>query len=255
MKKYKYYTGENGVRKRMPIDLASRLNLNYLALTNKTNKVGEFDLPEIVCNTEVFPDYIVGYSNPGNYHKSPNTAVAWYQFDDTFDGIDGLYNAIYYNDKKLLEKYKKRFKGVKFFISPDYSEMGDVDVIENLYRAKKARVVSIWLTVELGAIVIPNITFPRVEDILLYLRGYENCTVVAFSTMCYIDDRKEREYLKEAVKKTVDYLNLKAIVVYDVCKSNDAVYEVFEYAINKGIKIIIPPNNLKVRNAVNKEAV
>ena len=133
--------------------------------------------------------------------------------------------------------------------------MGDVDVIENLYRAKKARVVSIWLTVELGAIVIPNITFPRVEDILLYLRGYENCTVVAFSTMCYIDDRKEREYLKEAVKKTVDYLNLKAIVVYDVCKSNDAVYEVFEYAINKGIKIIIPPNNLKVRNAVNKEAV
>ena len=70
--------------------------------------------------------------------------------------------------------------------------MGDVDVIENLYRAKKARVVSIWLTVELGAIVIPNITFPRVEDILLYLRGYENCTVVAFSTMYYIDDRKER---------------------------------------------------------------
>ena len=53
----------------------------------------------------------------------------------------------------------------------------------------------------------------------------------------------------------MDYLNLKAIVVYDVCKSNDAVYEVFEYAINKGIKIIIPPNNLKVRNAVNKEAV
>ena len=94
MKKFETHVNERGEREKVPKDLTKKLNLNYLGLTNKTYAVGEYDLPEVICNTSVYPDYIAGYSNPGNYHKTLNTAVAYYQFDDTFDGIHGLYNDI-----------------------------------------------------------------------------------------------------------------------------------------------------------------
>ena len=177
---------------------------------------------------------VAGFSPTADYNKTPNTAVAFYLYDDTFDGIDGLYNAIYYKDEKLLKKFKERFKGVKFFIAPDYSQLGDLDDIENHYRIKKARVVALWLTFELGAIVIPNITYPTIDSLWFYLDGLEACTVVAFSTMGYVDDEVERDFLIEAVKQTVDKLSLNTIVVFDICGDNDAVNKIFAYAIKKG---------------------
>lgn len=151
-----------------------------------------------------------------------------------------------------MKKFKERFKGVKFFISPDYSLLGDIDDIENHYRIKKARIVSLWLTKELGAIVIPNITYPTIDSLWFYLDGLETCSVVAFSTKGYVGDTIEREFLTEAVKQTVDKLPLKAIVVFDSCGDNEAVDEIFAYAMEKGIKIVVPDNIMKMRNSARK---
>ncbi|SCW46774.1 DUF4417 domain-containing protein [Eubacterium ruminantium] len=252
MKRYEYHTNEYGERVAVPKDLQKLLNLQYLRYTNKTHSVGRHDLPEIICNTKVYPDYIALYPNKAEYRKTPFTAVAFYNYDDVFDGKDGLYNAIYYNDEKRLEWFKERFRGVRFFISPDYSELGDVDDIENNYRIKKARVVSLWLAIEMNAIVIPNITYPTVNSLWFYLDGLEKCTVVAFSTKGFIDNLVEREYLIEAVKYTVDHLHLEAIIVYDVCKDDKEALKIFNYAIEKGIKVIIPDNSLKQRNSSRK---
>ncbi len=252
MKRYDYHINEYGEKIRVPKDLKKLLNLQYLRFTNKTYSVGRHDLPELRCDTEVLPDYIALYNHPADYNKTPNTAVAFYLYDDTFDGIDGLYNAIYYKDEKLLKYFKERFKGVKFFIAPDYSQLGDLDDIENHYRIKKARVVALWLTMELGAIVIPNITYPTIDSLWFYLNGLEECTVVAFSTMGYVDDEVERDFLIEAVKQTVDKLSLNTIVVFDICGDNDAVNRIFAYAIKKGIKIVVPDNIMKLRNSARK---
>ena len=46
---------------------------------------------------------------------------------------------------------------------------------------------------------------------------------------------------------------LKVIVVYDVCKDNNAVNQLFFYATQKGIKIVVPDNALKARNRINAE--
>ena len=242
----------DGTLQKVPLDLIKKLNLHYLKYTNLTHYAGKHDLPALYCNTDVFPDYIALYSQKCDYHRTPNTAVAFYQFDDSFDGQNGLYSAIYYNNKKQLDGFKERFKGVRFFISPDYSELGDIDDIENIYRIKKSRVVAIWLMIELNAVVIPHITFPTISTIEFYLDGLEDCTVVAFSTKGYVSNKFEREILIEAVKYTVNRLNLKAIVVYDVCQDNKNAEEIFKYAIEKGIRVIIPPNIIKLRNQVNK---
>lgn len=252
MKQYDYYVNEYGEAKKVPKNLKKLLNLQYLRYTNKTFSAGKHDLPVLKCTTKVLPDYIASYSCPSEYHKTPYTAVAFYKYDNVFDGKDGLYNAIYYNDEKLLSDYKEKFAGVKFIIAPDYSELGDLDDIENNYRLKKARVVALWFVMEIGAIVIPNITYPTIESIGFSLDGLDDCTVVAFSTMGYVTDSLERNFLKEAVKYTVDQLNLKAIIVFDICGDNDAVEDIFAYAVKKGINVVVPPNMMKLRNTAKK---
>ena len=77
-------------------NLIRLLNLNYLTLTNRTVSNGDIDLPAINCNVSVYPDYIALYSQTSLYHKTNRTAVAFFQFDEDFDGKYGLYWAIYY---------------------------------------------------------------------------------------------------------------------------------------------------------------
>jgi len=181
----------------------------------------------------------------------PNTAVSFYNYDIKFDNIDGLFNAIYYKNDKLLKKYIERFKGCKLFISPDYSECGDVYVIENLYRIYKARVVSIWLTMKCDALVIPNITYSNREMFEYMLLGLEDVETVAFGTKGNINNKEEKLLLIDAIKYIVDHLSkLKTIVVYSCCKDDNKVLDIFKYAIDSNVNVIIPSNTLQARNKV-----
>ena len=253
MKRRKKITLPDGSTSCQKIDLRKKLNLEFLRYTNLTHSVGKHDLPSLACNTEVFPDYIALSGYPAQYHKTPLTAVGFWEYDERFDGYDGLFNAIYYSQEDLLDYYKERFAGVKFFFTPDYSQFGDVSDLEEHYRLFKARIVGIWFAIELGAVVIPFITVPTPESIEFALDGLENCSVVAFSTKGYVGDPIERGIIKELVRLTVDTLNLKVIVVYDVCATNDAVNDIFSYAKEKSIKIVVPANALKERNAAKRE--
>ena len=235
------------------VDLRKKLNLNYLRYTNLTHAAGKHDLPALVCNTEVYPDYIALSGYPAQYHKTALTAIGYWEYDERFDGYEGLFNAIYYDQEDLLERYRSRYAGVRFFFTPDYSQFGDVSDLEENYRLLKARVVGIWLAMELGAVVIPFITVPTPQSVGFALDGLENCSVVAFSTKGYVNDPVEREIIKELVRLTVDTLDLRAIVVYDVCSTNDAVDDIFSYAKEKGIEIVVPANALKERNVALRE--
>ena len=230
-------------------NLTQLLNLNYLKLTNRTVSSGDMDLPAINCNVSVYPDYIALYSQTSLYHKTEHTAVAFFQFDEDFDGKYGLYWAIYHNVEERLEYFKERFKGVKYVIIPDFSELGDIHKIENNYRLFKGRIIGLWFMFEVGAVVIPNITFPTEESADFALNGYEECSVAAMSTKGHMDDPAENLRLRANIRLTVDKMpKLKSLIAYDVCSTNDATLDTFSYAIEKGINIIIPDNTLKIRN-------
>lgn len=253
MKQYRKTTLADGRTQRVKTDLASPLNLGFVRLTNLTHATGEHDLPALSCNTEVFPDYIALSGYPAQFYETPLTAVGFWEYDVKFDGYDGLYNAIYHDNHKRLDYFKKRFAGVRIFFTPDYSQFGDICDIENNYRLFRARIVGIWFAVELGAVVIPFITAPTMKDMPLALDGLEDCSVVAFSTKGYVNNAHERAVLKEMVRLTIDRLRLKAIVVYDVCATNDAVDGIFAYAKDKGVRIVVPSNALKRRNIARRE--
>ena len=238
--------------KRYP-NLRERLNLAYTELTNKTFSKGSDDLPELICNTSVYPERLVLYSELGLYHRYPMTGVCFYEYDSKMDSIHGLYEAIYHNDRSLLTKYKKRFEGVPFFITPDYSQCGDAHAIENKHRLLRSRIVGLWLLHEIGSVVIPHITFTHLPDINYALTGLDKCSVVAFSTKGYLNDPVEKALLKSAIKVATDNLPLKAIVVYDVCRGNENVQSIFEYPKSHGISIIVPMNTLKERNMLKPQ--
>lgn len=233
-------------------DLRKKLNLSYLSLTNLTNSVGEDDLPALYCNTTTYPDFLALSGEPSLYRKTPNTGICFYEYDDEMDGIHGLYEAIYHNNKKLLREYKRRFQGVRYFITPDYSECGDIHTIENKYRLFKARVVGLWLVHEIGAVVIPHVTYPLIKDIAYSLTGLENCSVIALSTKGYARNTVELDSLIYCIRFVTDKLPLHAIVVYDTCGDEFIIKQAFEYPRSKGIEIIVPGNTLKERNALRK---
>lgn len=235
-------------------NLKKLLNLNFVDLTNRTYNCGKYDLPYIKCPNIVNPDYLALYSETFNYRKTDRTFVCFYQYDIKFDNIKGIFEAIYHNDEKLLTKYKERFKGVRYAIAPDYSEVGDIPRIENVYRLFKSRIVALWLWFECDIIVIPNITYASENYFDVMLDGMEDTEVVAFSVKGSIKEQAERELLQKAIHYTVDNLKqLKKTIVYSVSIDDGKVLELFEYASNKGIEIVIPNNILKERNIINKE--
>lgn len=236
-------------------NLKQLLNLNFVDLTNQTYNCGKYDLPYVRVPNLVNPDYLALYSETINYQKTNRTFVCFYQFDNKFDCRKGLYEAIYHNDKKLLKAFKERFKNVRYAISPDYSQVGDINRIENIYRLFKSRIVSLWLTLECDIIVVPNITYASENYFDVMLDGMQDTEIVAFSVKGNTTNVSERLLLEKAIKTTVDNLQyLKKIIVYSVSIDDTKVFELFNYASVKGIEVVIPNNILKARNIIMKEA-
>ena len=224
----------------------ARLNLHYTKIANRTQVSPILELPCITCQLKEFlPTYLALYHHPRDYMANPSsTGVCFFVDDRRFDNRDGLFNAIYYNDAKRLNFYRQRFNGVRIFIEPDYSLCGDMCLAEKVSRRFKMRTVAVWLATELHAIVIPLITYANESSFRYMLDGIEDSNTVAFSTKGSVRNKKHRDLLLKAVQYTVDHMKLRYIVVYSTC-SYEITSDLFAYAINNGVQLIIPRNRLQ----------
>ncbi|MBE6719168.1 MAG: DUF4417 domain-containing protein [Ruminococcaceae bacterium] len=208
-------------------------------------------MPYVKCDRIPKLDYFATYSQPSTYFNTENTCVSFFEYDRMFDGLYGLWNAIYYGVKELQEYYIERFKGVKYFITPDYSKCGDASEAENQHRQYRSRIASIWLSMNLDAIVIPLVSCANEIGMKYMLDGMEDCTVVAFNTKGPLGDPVQLPIFLDSVKYTVDHLKkLKTIYAYASTPNDEKVMELFRYAIDSGIDIIIPENMLRTRNKI-----
>ncbi len=237
----------DGTISRKPRELKYLLNLGIADLLNQT-ELNEYDLPVHYCDPRVYPDFIALNTEKSKYHLTPATALGFYTFDKTFDKKDGLFEAIYRNDKNLLEKFKKIYAGINFVIAPDYSLFDDIWRFENESRLWKIRIIMLWFVLEIGAIVIPNAVYLQQKSLPVYLSGFENCTVMCFSTKGHVRRARERTRVKETVKYIVDHFPLKTILIYSVCGKDETSLKLFSYAIAKSIKVLIIDNTMRQRN-------
>ncbi|MBR6030174.1 MAG: DUF4417 domain-containing protein [Clostridia bacterium] len=230
-------------------NLKKLLNLGILDYTNLTPKYGELDMPYVYCSSVPRIDYLATYSQPSTYFRTPNTAVSFFEYDVFFDGLYGLWNGIYYGITDIQDFYKERFQGVKLFIAPDYSKCGDVPEAENYHRQFRSRIVSIWLAMELDAVVIPLVSPANRVEMRYMLDGMQDCSVVAFNAKGPMGDPEQMVIFLEAIRYTVDHLpNLRSIVIYSASADVEKVRKYFQYAVEAGIDIQIPNNMLQSRN-------
>ncbi len=230
-------------------NLKKLLNLNFLDYTNITTKYGDLDMPYVKCQAIPNIDYMATYSQPSTYFHSPGTCVSFFEYDLHFDGIKGLWNAIYYDDKDLQNFYINRFHDVKYFVAPDYSKCGDIPEVENYHRQFRSRIVSIWLTMNLNAIVIPLVSCANATGMQYMLDGMQDCTVVAFNAKGPMGDPKQLPIFIQSIKYAVDHLpNLQVIFVYTSSPNTAKILKIFQYAIESGIDVRIPDNMLQARN-------
>lgn len=227
----------------------TKCNLSFINFTNKCFYVGKYDMPNVSCSCEnIKIDYLVLYSHLSEYDEKSNKAVCFYQYDQIFDGINGLFNAIYYNDKKLLEKYKKRFENVKILIAPDYSVYGDLPLIENLYRIFKSRVVSAYLINEWDKIVIPNITFVDDETKETCFSGIDKNTVVAISALGCLKEKEQKKLFSEIIDETIKRISPSIVVIYNISTKSNFLNEQIKKLENNGIMVLIPDNKFYLRS-------
>lgn len=232
-------------------NLKKLLNLGILDYTNLTPKIGDLDMPYVRCRKIPDIDYLATYSQPSTYFRTQNTCVSFFEYDVFWDGLYGIWNAIYYGVEELQEFYIERFQGVRYFIAPDFSKCGDVSEEENQYRQYKSRIVSIWLAMNLHAVVVPLVSSANHIGMKYMLDGMEDCTVVAFNAKGPMGDPAQLEIFKESIQYTVDHLSdLKVIYVYSASPDIGKVLDIFRYALERGIEVRVPDNMLQTRNRI-----
>lgn len=205
---------------------------------------GDYDMP-VVGNFDDIGviDYIALYSDTSEYNKTENTCVAFYQYDHVFDGIHGLYNSIIYQDEERLNKFRERFKGVKYIVAPDYSLFGDFPNALQIFNIYKSRVCMCWLIANTKAKILPNVrwTFPFTFEYCF--DGIMKGSNIAIGVLGQIRDKENKKMFLDGLKVAIDRIEPKRILVYGfVTESN--FNELFGYAKSKGIKIIIPRSKI-----------
>lgn len=247
-------THVDGKVERCPVDMKKQLNYNIANYLNRS-QLNDDHFPIFHTDSFIYPDFMAMNTEKHKFHLTPTTALAFYTFDRTFDNKNGLYNAIYYNDKQLLAKYKKMYSGIKFVIGPDYSIFDNSWKQENESRLLKIRIIMLWFAFEIGAVVIPNAVYGSEDMLSYYHSGFEECELFALSTKGHMRYAIERNRVKSVVKYLVDNTAVKTLLVYSACGKDENTLKLFTYAKNHGISVIIVNNTLRQRNISKVEGV
>lgn len=205
---------------------------------------GDYDMPIVGNFNDISViDYIALYSDTSEYSKTENTCVAFYQYDHVFDGIHGLYNSIIYQDEERLNRFRERFKRVKYIIAPDYSLFGDFPNALQIFNIYKSRVCMCWLIANTNAKVIPNVRWTHSFTFEYCFDGIMKGSNIAVGVLGQIHNKDNKKMFLKGFKEAIDEIEPSCILVYGFVTNNN-FDEIFGYAKSKGIKIIIPHSKI-----------
>lgn len=211
----------------------------------KAQLCGKYDIPLVSCDCDEYPDFIALYSNIQDYHYTNKTAVCFYQYDEIFDDINSLWNAIILKKKKLLTKFKKRFANVRFIICPDYSITGDMPLALQIYNVYRSRVVAIWIRDNCNCILIPNLRFNNSKSYEFCFDGIAYKSVVCLSIYSLCRRKDDVENLINGLHEAIKTICPSAIILYGECELSK-YNQIFNEVIQKNIPIIKPESRYSI---------
>lgn len=211
----------------------------------KTQLCGKYNIPLITCDCNEYPDFIALYSNHQDYHRTNNTAVGFYQYDELFDGINSLWNAIILKKKRMLNKFAKRFANVRYIICPDYSITGDMPLSMQIFNVYRSRIVGIWIRDNCGCILIPNLRFNNAKSYEFCFDGIAYKSVVCLSIYGLCKRKLDVENLINGLHETIKRISPSAIIIYGECEQ-EKYNKIFHEAIKNNIPIIKPNSRYSI---------
>ena len=205
---------------------------------------GKYDMPCIGNFDDLSQiDYIALYSDLQDYNKTSNTCICFYQYDHVFDGVKGLYNSIIYQDEASLNKYKDRFKNVKYIIAPDYSLFGDFPNAVQIFNIYRSRLCACWLSANTKAKIIPNVRWTHPFTYEYCFDGIPEGSNIAIGFLGQIQDKENRDIFIQGFKAAINKIKPKSIIVYGFATENN-FSRYFSYAKSKGIKLVFPHSKI-----------
>lgn len=141
---------------------------------------------------------------------------------------DASFERIWKNPQKYLPILKK-FKGV---ICPDFSLYRDMPLVMQYWNIYRSRAIGTWLQRH-GVNVIPNIRFGDERTYRVCCYGVPERGTIAIGTHGCLKNRDDRMYLTEGIKRVVEILAPRIIVIYGTAPN-----EIFDQYRNQGITVI-----------------
>ncbi len=255
MGKQGFITKRNKLIKKLSKEIELNIKMDEISdddiqgyyIMNRMEVGPKFKLPMIGNFGDSYPNYISLVNHPKEFEVTNDTCVAFYTKDINFDTIVGLYIAIIYKDIELLKYYKYVFRNVKYIIGPDYSMYGNFRDSTLIHQLEKEAVVCGWFLFEMGINVYPNVTYALESSFDYCFSNIYYGSNVALSLKGSIDGNINEELIIKAITKVVDTIFPKAIIVYSV-SSLETTRKIMQYAIDRGVIVLIVDNTLGLRN-------
>ena len=117
-------------------------------------------------------------------------------------------------------------------------------------RVPTSRVVGSYLVNELDKVVIPNISIIDELTKEVALEGIDKGSAVAISTKGLLKGKNKQELLNCIINETISAIQPKIVILYNVGAKSPKLEEIVTRLKNAGVKVIIPPNKLLIRNQI-----
>ena len=117
-------------------------------------------------------------------------------------------------------------------------------------RVPTSRVVGSYLVNELDKVVIPNISIIDELTKEVALEGIDKGSAVAISTKGLLKGKNKQELLNYIINETISAIQPKIVILYNVAAKSSKLEEIVTRLKNAGVKVIIPPNKLLIRNQI-----
>ena len=206
---------------------------------------GKYDIPVVGYFGDELPDYLALYSNVQDYKRTERTCVVFFEYDEQFDSIRGIWNAIIHRNATLLSTYKEMFKMVWFIVCPDYSITGDMPLCMQIFNVYRSRIVAIWLRENCGCTIIPNLRFNNAKSYEYCFDGIAYHSVVCLSILGLCSKPADVNNLINGLHEAIVRIRPKTIIVYGECTEKKYL-KIFKECIDNKIEIVRPISRCKI---------
>lgn len=182
-------------------------------LKNADFNTGFYQVPKIHDVNIKKPKGLILWSNRKRCTNKSDYGLIFYEYDDQFDGRDGLYNVLKYGTDEEIGRLIDELKDFAFVVCPDYSVYGNFPNYKQIDAMARSREVGYILS-NYGIKTIVNYRATFDWSYELALEGICSNGIVSIGSLGALQNKETRMLFKKSIIMLVKYVKPRLIIVY-----------------------------------------